>query len=90
MRAGCVVAVCTTGHGIAAMAAYWGRGPMRVLRVLTTGSLTDRDRGAAATQHMTHSERLSLLEEIRREAARVFHHDYPRRLRRVLEVAERE
>jgi hypothetical protein len=39
---------------------------------------------------MTGSQRVSLLEDIRREMAKVRHNAYPRRLRRVLEVAEQK
>jgi hypothetical protein len=63
---------------------------MKLQRVISVGHVSDGVRGGRATRHMSSAERLSLLEDIRREAARVFHYEYPRRLRRVLEVVDRE
>ena len=61
---------------------------MKLKRVLSTGDHSDNLRGARLTEHLTGNRRVSLLEEMRRQAAKVFNHEYPRRLRRVLEVTE--
>jgi hypothetical protein len=63
---------------------------MKLQRVISVGNLSDNLRGARATQHLTPSQRLSLLEDLRRDAAKVFNYEYPRRLRRVLEVTEQK
>jgi hypothetical protein len=63
---------------------------MKLQRVLSVGSLTDNLRGARATKHLTPNQRLSLLEDLRRDSAKVFHYEYPRRLRRVLEVTKQK
>jgi hypothetical protein len=63
---------------------------MKLQRVLSVGYLSDNMRGVRTTQHLTPNQRLSLLEDLRRDAAKVFHYEYPRRLRRVLEVAEQK
>jgi hypothetical protein len=63
---------------------------MKLQRVLSVGSLNDGFDGARLTEHMTGSQRVSLLEDIRREMAKVCHYAYPKRLRRVLEVAEQK
>jgi len=61
---------------------------MKLKRVLSIGDHSDNLRGARLTEHLTGNRRVSLLEEMRRQAAKVLNHEYPRRLRRVLEVTE--
>ena len=63
---------------------------MKLKRVLSVGHINDGFRGAKLTQHMTSLQRLSLLEELRRDAVRIQNHVYPKRLRRVLEVVEQQ
>jgi len=63
---------------------------MKLKRVLSVHNMSDNFRGARLTEHLTPSQRLSLLEDLRQEAARIFHYEYPKRLRRVLEVAEQK
>jgi hypothetical protein len=63
---------------------------MKLKRVLSVGHINDGFDGARLTEHMTGNQRVSLLEDIRREMARVRHYEYPRRLRRVLEVTEQK
>jgi len=62
---------------------------MNLKRIISFGHISDNYRGARTTRHLSANQRLSLLEDLRREAARVFHYEYPRRIRRVLEVVER-
>ena len=63
---------------------------MKLQRVLSLGNINDGLNGARLTEHMTGNERVSLLEEIRRDMAKVQNHEYPKRLRRVLEVASQK
>jgi hypothetical protein len=60
---------------------------MKLKKVLSVGNLSDNLQGAS---HLTPRQRLSLLEDLRREAARIFHYEYPKRLRRVLKVIEQK
>ena len=61
---------------------------MQLKRVLSVGHIKDGLNGARLTEHMTGNQRVSLLEDIRHEMAKVGQYEYPRRLRRVLEVTE--
>jgi hypothetical protein len=61
---------------------------MKLKRVLSIGSHSDNHLGGAS--RLTPRQRLSLLEDLRRDAARIFHYEYPKRLRRVLTVVERK
>ena len=63
---------------------------MKLQKVITVGHIGDGLHGAQLTKHMTGNERISLLEELRQESARIFHYEYPRRLRRVFEVVNRK
>jgi hypothetical protein len=63
---------------------------VKLIKKLTISDRSENFRGARLTKHLTGNQRVSLLEEMRREAMRVFHHEYPRRLRRVLEVTQRK
>jgi hypothetical protein len=63
---------------------------MKLQRVLSVGKIGDGVSGARLTEHMTGDQRVSLLEDIRRDMAKVCHYEYPKRLRRVLEVAEQK
>jgi hypothetical protein len=59
---------------------------MKLQRILSVGKMNDGLNGARLTEHMTGDQRVSLLEDIRREVAKVRNNEYPKRLRRVLEV----
>jgi hypothetical protein len=63
---------------------------MKLKRVLSVGNLSDNFSGARLTEHLTGNQRVSLLEDIRRDMARVLHYEYPRRLRRILKVTEQK
>ena len=41
------------------------------------------------TQHLSRRQRMSLLEDLRIEMAKVVHYEYPQRLRRILEISHR-
>lgn len=62
---------------------------MKIKKVISVETMKNAPRGAELTSHLSGGERLSLLEELRRESARIFHYEYPRRLRRVLTVIDR-
>lgn len=63
---------------------------MKLKRVLSVGNISDNFSGARLTEHLTGNQRVSLLEDIRRDMARILHYEYPRRLRRVLKVTEQK
>ncbi len=62
---------------------------MKIQKVISVGHINDGLRGAQLTKHMTGNERISFLEELRQESARIFHYEYPRRLRRILKIIKR-
>jgi nicotinamide riboside kinase len=61
---------------------------MRVERVISVGRDDQPRKSVEETRRLSHEERLSLLEDLRREMALVTGNEYPQRLRRVLEVVE--
>lgn len=63
---------------------------MKLKRVLSIGHINDGLNGARLTEHMTGNQRVSLLEDIRHDMAKVGGYEYPRRLRRILKVAEQK
>ena len=65
------------------------RGTMRLQKILSVEKLDHDEKGVDCTRHMTGDERVSLLEDLRRQMAKVTNHEYPRRLRRVLTIARR-
>ena len=62
---------------------------MRIARVLTVGRLDSDEKGIDLTRHLTGDERVSMLEDLRQEMSKVTQREYPRRLRRVLEITHR-
>ena len=62
---------------------------MKVERLLSIGKRVRDEKGVDMTRSLSHEERLSMVEDLRREMSKVTHREYPRRLRRVLEVAHR-
>lgn len=63
---------------------------MKLKKILTVGHISDNLTGAHLTLHMTGNQRVSLLEDVRRDMAKVQRNEYPGRLRRVLEVTEQK
>jgi len=57
-------------------------------RVISLALGDQPQRSVEETGHLSHRDRLSLLEDMRREMAVVTGHEYLWRLRRALEVAE--
>jgi hypothetical protein len=62
---------------------------MKFERVITVSRRDKDEKGIDVTRHLTGEERVSLLEDIRRDMAKVTHHEYPSRLRRLLEISQR-
>ena len=58
-------------------------------RVLKIEKIDPHEKACDHTGHLTGDERVSLLEDLRREMSKVTHHEYPQRLRRVLTVTKR-
>jgi hypothetical protein len=62
---------------------------VKIARVLSVGRLDPAEKGIDLTRAMSGNERVSMVEDLRRQMAKVTQREYPRRLRRVLEVAHR-
>ncbi len=62
---------------------------MRIARVLTVGRFDPEEKGIDLTRALSGDERVSMVEDLRRQMSKVTQNEYPRRLRRVLEVAHR-
>jgi hypothetical protein len=62
---------------------------MAIKKIISIGNIQKRERGIDLTKHLTPNERVSLLEELREQTYLAIKHEYPKRLRRVLEVAKR-
>jgi hypothetical protein len=63
---------------------------MKVEKVLSFGKLSDREKGIDLTRHLSGEDRLSLLEDLRQEVAKVANIEYPSRLRRFLTIVKRQ
>ncbi len=63
---------------------------MKLKKVISVVPISNAMRGAQMTKHLTPKQRLSLLEDLRREAAKVCNYEYPQRIPRILEVVEQE
>lgn len=62
---------------------------MNIKKIISVGHIDKRERGIDLTKHLTPNERVSLLEELREQTYLTIKHEYPKRLRRVLEVVKR-
>ena len=63
---------------------------MRVEKILTVAQMDPNEKGIDLTRHMTGRERVSLVEDLRIEMARVCGYEYPRKVERTLEICKRE
>jgi len=63
---------------------------MKIKRVISVGHISDNIRGAQTTKHLTHNQRLSLVEDLLQQAVEVFHNEYSRRLSRVLNIVDQK
>lgn len=59
---------------------------MPMERVLTVSTLDNDEKAIDRTRHLTGEERLSLLEDLRRDMFRMLNREYPQRVQRVLEI----
>ena len=63
---------------------------MKIEKVLSVGRFDPEEKGIDLTRAQGGDERVSMLEDLRRHMSKVTQSEYPRRLRRVLEIAHRE
>ncbi len=68
---------------------YYGGHTMKVERILTVSKLDDSEKAIDLTRHLSASQRISMVEDLRQEITKVTHHEYPQRLRRVLTISKR-
>ena len=58
-------------------------------KVLSIGKLNSDEKGIDFTRELTGNQRVSMLEDLRRQISKVTQHEYPKRFRKVLEIAHR-
>ncbi|MBD3317958.1 MAG: hypothetical protein GF344_19410 [Chitinivibrionales bacterium] len=58
-------------------------------RTITVTKFNPDEKACDHTAHLSGDQRVSLLEDLRRAMSKVTHHEYPRRLLRVLTIARR-
>ena len=61
---------------------------MKIERTLSISRADPNEKGIDLTRHLTGRERVSLVEDLRIEMAKVAKYEYPQRLRRVLEISK--
>lgn len=62
---------------------------MKIEKVLSVRRRDPNERAIDLTRHLSGQERVSLLEDVRREVAKATGSEYPQRLKRVLTVVRR-
>jgi hypothetical protein len=62
---------------------------MKIEKILTIEKSDRNEKGIDFTKNLSGNERVSLVEDLRREMSKVRHDEYPQRLRRVLEISKR-
>ncbi len=62
---------------------------MTVERILTITKSRNFEKAIDSTRHLSGDERISMVEDLRQEITKVTHHEYPKRLRRVLTITQR-
>jgi hypothetical protein len=62
---------------------------MQVDKSLSITKFNPHEKAIDTTRHLTPGERISMVEDLREEMAKVTHHEYPQRLRRILEIVKR-
>ena len=63
---------------------------MKLERVLSIEKRNPDEKGIDRTRHLTGDERVSMLEDLRKEMAKVAGYEYPKRLQKVLRIVKRE
>ena len=61
---------------------------MKFVRTLTVETIDCKEKAVDRSRHLTGNERVSLVEDLRREMAKVQGYEYPSRLRRVLSISK--
>ena len=59
-------------------------------KILSIGRTDFNEKGIDLTKNLSGNERVSMLEDLRQQISKVTQHEYPRRLRRVLEIAHQK
>ena len=62
---------------------------MKIEKILAVTKFNPHEKAIDTTRHLTPDARISMVEDLRQEMAKVTHHEYPQRLRRILEIAKR-
>jgi hypothetical protein len=62
---------------------------MKIEKTLAIEKPDRNEKGIDFTKNLTGNERVSLVEDLRREMSKVRHNEYPHRLRRILEISKR-
>ena len=62
---------------------------MAIKKIISVGQIKVRERGIDLTRDLSPNERVSLLEDLREQTYLAIKHEYPKRLRRILEVVKR-
>lgn len=56
-------------------------------KILSVNRIDYNEKGIDLTKNYSGDQRVSMLEDLRQQVSKVTQHEYPRRLRRVLEIA---
>jgi hypothetical protein len=62
---------------------------MKVARQITITKHVHTEKAIDRSRNLTNDQRISMVEDLRREMVKITHNEYPRRLRRVLTVVKR-
>jgi hypothetical protein len=62
---------------------------MKVERIISIGRIDQEEKEADLTSRLTPDQRVSLLEDLRKQVYTMVKHEYPRRLSRVLTVIKK-
>jgi hypothetical protein len=62
---------------------------MKIEKILSVTKFNPNEKAVDTTKHLTPDARISMVEDLREEMAKVTHNEYPQRLRRILEIAKR-
>ena len=60
-----------------------------IAKVFSIGKIDPNEKAIDLTRHLSGDERVSMVEDLRRQTSKVTQREYPRRLRRVFEIAHR-
>lgn len=60
---------------------------MKIAKVISVGRFDPAEKAIDFSRKLSGDERISMLEDLRRQMSKVTQNEYPRRLRRVFEIA---